>query len=66
MTAFYAHFEDFVEAYVGPFETVVQCDAHAKFCAQRGDGAVYHGAVTSLPADAFVLSPQEDYEFEVA
>ena len=66
MTAFYAHFQDYVDAYVGPFESVAACDDHAEFCAARGDGGTYFGAVTKLPADAFVMTPEEDRQFEFA
>ena len=57
---FYAHMEDFVEAFIGPFETAAQADAHAAMCKARGDGATYHGAVTELPEDAFVIDPASD------
>lgn len=59
----YAHFQDLVDAYVGPFATNADVLAHVQFCADRGDCAAYLGTVDALPADAFVMSPQEDKEF---
>lgn len=59
---YFAVFEDMVRVYVGPFDSVEQCDAHAKFCDERGDGSTYHGAVTEVPEDErdCIVSVEED------
>lgn len=64
----YAHFEDLAEGFVGPFATVEECEAHADFCAQRGDGATYLGAKSAAylqklreaGEELFVHTPEED------
>lgn len=60
MITLYAHFQDLVDAYVGPFSSQAEVDEHVAFCRDRGDGATLIGTVTEPPADAFVMSPAED------
>lgn len=61
----YAIFEDLITAYIGPFANIEEVKAHRAFCRARGDGAVYKGTVTELPADPmFVLSPQQDRDYK--
>lgn len=64
MTTLYAHFQDLVDAYVGPFSSQAEVDQHVEFCKARGDGAVLIGTVTEPPADAFTLTPAEDRAYE--
>lgn len=56
----YAIFEDLARAYVGPFSTQAEIDAHRQFCAERGDSSVYLGTVEAPPEDAFVITPEFD------
>jgi len=39
MTRTYIHFQDFVDAWVGPFGNKAEVDAHIAFCKERGDAA---------------------------
>ena len=59
----YAHFQDLVSAYIGPFRTQAQVDEHIEFCKARGDGAVYLGTCNEPPADAFIMTPEQDRSF---
>ena len=67
MTSIYIHFQDLVDAYVGPFEDASDVDekvaAHVAFCQKRGDGSAFLGIVSELPADAFVISVADDLAF---
>lgn len=56
----YAHVEDLVEAYVGPFSTEAEAVSHVERCRARGDCFKLHGFVRNVPAGAFVLSQEED------
>lgn len=59
----FAHFQDLVDAYVGPFDNQAQIDEHIKFVEARGDSAAYLGSVTSVPEGEFVMSVAEDRAF---
>lgn len=61
--ALYAHFQDFVDGYVGPFETLAEVHAHVEFCRQRGDGAVFLGTVEEVPAGEFTITAEADRLF---
>ena len=66
---FYAKFEDFITAFIGPFASVAECDEHAAFCKKRGDSSTYFGAVTELPeGDGYLrlTSNQDRFDFEFA
>lgn len=56
----YAHFQDFVDGYVGPFDTLEALHQHVEFCRQRGDGAAYLGMVEEVPPGEFVITPEAD------
>ena len=60
----YAHFQDLVDAYVGPFDTEAQIAEHVTFVTARGDGAVFLGIVTEVPAGEFTITPAEDRAFQ--
>jgi len=56
----YAHLQDFVDAYIGPFNTTDEAQSHVDFCVRRGDSAKLIGFVEELPVDAFVVAPSDD------
>ncbi len=59
---FYAHFQDFVDCYVGPFNTVAECDAYAVKAKEESD-AKYFGAIpeAELPTNAFKITPEGEH-----
>lgn len=61
---FFAHFQDLVDGYVGPFASPDECNAHAAFCEARGDGATYIGVVTEVPPGEMILTPEEDRSWD--
>lgn len=68
--SYFAHVQDFVDAYVGPFATTAECDAHVAATSALGasfdhianvtDDALPADAFTILPADAFTILPADD------
>jgi len=57
----FGHFQDLVNAYVGPFKSEKAVRAHAKWCKEvRGDGGELIEIVTSVPAGEFTITPAED------
>lgn len=58
--ALFAHFQDFVDGYVGPFDTLAQVHEHVEFCRKRGDGSAFLGTVEEVPAGEFVITPEAD------
>jgi hypothetical protein len=63
----FAHVEDFVEAFIGPFPSVTDAKAHVQMtadllAAHGGHGATYHGAICRdhFPADPFIIDPADD------
>lgn len=61
---YYLHVQDFVDAYIGPFDTEKAADEHYTWCqTERHDSAVKIGISTNLPPKykfALVLTPEED------
>jgi len=57
----FGHFQDLVDAYVGPFESEEAVREHAKWCKEvRGDGGELIEIVTSVPEGELTLTPAED------
>lgn len=55
--------EDLVVAFVGPFASRAEAEAHVEFCKARGDGAVFEirERIEEGPtADDWTLTPEED------
>ena len=58
---YYLHVQDFVDAYIGPFQTSREANMHFLWTIARGDGAALMGISTDAPpADAFVVTPEVD------
>lgn len=60
--SYFAHVQDFVDAYVGPFATTAECDAHVAATSALGASFDHIANVTddALPADAFTILPADD------
>lgn len=58
----YAVFAElYLTAYVGPFASMEEVEAHLEFCRARGDAAEYRGTVPVPPEDPMLLlTPGED------
>ena len=57
----FAHLQDFVSCYVGPFDAREALDTHVKWCKEvRGDSAELMEVVEALPAGAFTMTPEAD------
>jgi hypothetical protein len=60
-TKLFGHFQDLVDAYVGPFESEEAVREHAKWAKEvRGDGGELIEIVTSVPEGEFKITPAED------
>lgn len=60
----YIHFQDFVDAWVGPFQSLQEVQDHLAFVSARGDSAVVMGFPAEPPEDAdMVLTPTSDREW---
>jgi hypothetical protein len=64
---FYLHVQDFVNAYIGPFDTTDAAQEHYRWTKEvRGDGAALMGVLTELPDQAdpeaagLVITPEQD------
>ena len=69
----YLHVQDFVNAYIGPFETEADAEAHYRWTKDvRGDGATKMGILTEVPdltnPDTYglVLTPEQDKNWDPA
>lgn len=56
----FAHFQDLVSGYVGPFDSLEALRDHAAFCKARGDGGELVEVVDAPPPGAMVMTPAED------
>lgn len=68
---FYLHVQDFVNAYIGPFATEADAEAHYRWTKDvRGDGAVKIGIYPEVPDQAdpenagMVITPEQDKNWD--
>lgn len=65
----YLHVQDFVDAYIGPFDTPEAAQEHYRFTKERGDGAVMIAILPELPdlndpeTAGMVITPKEDLAY---
>jgi hypothetical protein len=62
---YFAHLEDFVSCYVGPFDTLSALHAHVQWCQEvRGDAAELIEIVLTVPAGEDTITPEVDKAFD--